>query len=72
MKIVNFENNLSFLITTYIVLLKQLDTATKGLWGKMNAQQMIEHMSDSVREANGKTLRTLVTPEENLPSMKEF
>lgn len=66
------NNKLTFLLITYPQLLRKLDPKTKGLWGKMNVQNMIEHMSDSLREANGKTLRTIVTPEANLSKMKEF
>ena len=38
----------------------------------MNVQQMIEHMSDSFREANGKTPRTVITSPDRLPAMKDF
>jgi hypothetical protein len=63
---------LSFLLNDYPSLLRNLDPSTKGQWGKMNVQQMIEHMVESVREANGKTPRVLMTPEERVPKMKEF
>ena len=63
---------LSFLITTYPFLLRKLDPSSKALWGKMNVQQMIEHMGDSVREANGKTPRLLVTSPERIQQSKDF
>ncbi len=63
---------LNFLINVYPGLLRKIDPSTKGEWGKMNVQQMIEHMSDSLREANGKSPRTIVTLETNLSKMKEF
>lgn len=66
------NKKLTFLLFSFPQLLKKLDPSTKGLWGKMNVQQMIEHMSDSVREANGKIPRTIMTPEANLSKMKEF
>ncbi len=66
------NNKLTFLLINYPQLLRKLDPETKGLWGKMNVQNMIEHMSDSLREANGKTLRSVLTPEDRLHSMKEF
>jgi hypothetical protein len=66
------NTKLSFLLNEYPLLLRKIDPLSKGHWGKMNVQQMIEHMTDSVREANGKQLRTLVTPEDRLPKMKEF
>ena len=63
---------LSFLITTYPFLLRKLDPSSKALWGKMNVQQMIEHMGDSIREANGKTPRLLVTSPERIQQSKDF
>jgi hypothetical protein len=38
----------------------------------MDLHQMIEHMSYSLRQANGKDLYTCVTPEENIPRMQAF
>jgi len=38
----------------------------------MNVQQMIEHMSDYVRIASGKTPVATITPEEKLPRMQGF
>lgn len=35
-------------------LLRSLEPAAKGKWGKMNAQQMVEHLTDSMRVATGK------------------
>jgi hypothetical protein len=66
------NTKLYFLLNEYPLLLRKIDPSTKGHWGKMNVQQMIEHMIDSVREANGKLQRTLVTPEDRVPKMKEF
>jgi hypothetical protein len=66
------SNKLNFLLYKYPSLLKSLDPSIKALWGKMNVQQMIEHMSDSVRQANGKVVQDIVTPAEHLPKYKEF
>jgi hypothetical protein len=52
--------------------LKTIPADAERRWGKMNVQQMIEHMSDSVRMANGKFVNPLVTPEENVPKMQAF
>ena len=43
-----------FLKNEYIPLLKKLEPRQKGLWGKMDAQQMVEHMRDIFKVANGK------------------
>ena len=66
------NDKLNFLLTKYPNILRELDPATKGLWGKMNVQQMVEHMSDFIRHGNGKSPQKLMTPAENLPKMKEF
>jgi hypothetical protein len=66
----SFDEKRNFLLSDYPSILKSINPVSK--WGKMNFQQMIEHMTDSVREANGKLPRTLVTTEERLPAMKEF
>lgn len=42
-------------------------------WGKMNVQQMTEHLSrDAFRVASGKTSFPLMTPEEHIPKMRAF
>lgn len=43
-----------FLQSEFTKLLAQLQPEQKGNWGKMNAQQMVEHMSEYLRIANGK------------------
>ena len=69
---ISINTKLFFLLNGYIEQLRKLDPDTKGLWGKMNVQQMIEHMTDSLREANGKTPRTIIGPIDRLYAMKEF
>lgn len=66
------KNKLDFVLFEFPAKLKALDPQTKGMWGKMNVQQMIEHMIDSVKEANGKIPRTIVTAPERLQAMKDF
>ena len=44
----------SFLENEFIPLLRQLNPYDKGRWGKMHAQQMVEHFEDAVRLASGK------------------
>lgn len=43
-----------FLKEDFTKLLSSLSSEQKGKWGKMNAQQMVEHMSYSFRVASGK------------------
>jgi hypothetical protein len=61
-----------FLKEEYTSKLAALDPNAQRLWGKMNVQQMIEHMSDYVRIGCGKTSMEIVTPEEHLPKMQAF
>lgn len=69
---ININRKLSFLLNGYVEHLKKLDPELKGVWGKMNVQQMIEHMTESLREANGKTPRTIISPIDRVDAMKEF
>jgi len=63
---------LEFLAVTFPSMVAKLNADTMGKWGVMNAQQMVEHMSDSIRIANGTVLMQIVTPSENLDKVKAF
>jgi oxepin-CoA hydrolase/3-oxo-5,6-dehydrosuberyl-CoA semialdehyde dehydrogenase len=63
---------LKFLSEDFTAHLKQLDESTPPVFGKMNVCQMIEHMSDSFRIANGKDPHSILTPAERLQPMKAF
>ncbi len=68
----NVAAKADFLQHQLVPLLATINPATKGLWGKMNVHQMIEHMSYSFRQANGRELYTVVTPAEHIPKMQAF
>ena len=62
-----------FLKKRFIPLLKQIPSDTKPNWGKMTLQQMIEHFSDSVRIASGKSVYTdFVFGPEQLQRNRDF
>ena len=63
---------LNLITTTFVELVRKADSNTKPVWGKMNLQQMVEHMSDAVRNANGKIAFELVTPMEKVEAMQHF
>ncbi len=65
-------NQAVFLQSAFTHLLRNANAATPREWGKMDLQQMVEHMSDSFRIANGKDIQTCVTPAENLEKMQAF
>jgi len=63
----------SFLQNDYIPAIRTIAADAKAVFGKMNAQQMIEHMADSIRLAYGRPLvPSLLTPEEHLEKMRAF
>jgi len=67
------QEKAEFLRYRFIALLKQIPTDRPPHWGKMTLQQMIEHFSDSVRIASGKTVHTdFVYPPDRLQKNREF
>ncbi|OSZ79402.1 hypothetical protein CAP35_14435 [Chitinophagaceae bacterium IBVUCB1] len=68
----NVEHKASFLKNEFVKTLSSINPEMKGLWGKMNVQQMVEHMSFSFRQANGKDKYSLLTPEENVAKAQAF
>jgi hypothetical protein len=68
----NIEQKAKFLKEDFTKALASLDANAARKWGKMNVQQMIEHMSDYVRIASGKTPMETITPAENIPKMQAF
>ena len=67
----NFEKE-NFLRTKFIPLLQKLNSDTQPLWGKMNAQQMIEHFTDVMMVASGKIKLPIATPADKLSRLREF
>lgn len=68
----NTSEKLNWLSKDFIELLASLSPEMKGRWGVMNAHQMVEHMSYSLRQANGKENKKLLTSSENLEKMRAF
>jgi len=68
----NLAAKADFLKSEYSKILSTIDLNAERKWGKMNVQQMIEHMSDYVRVGCGKTVLPLQTPVEHLPKYQEF
>lgn len=66
------SEKLFFISNTAPQLMLHLNSEMKGKWGLLNAQQMVEHLSDSVRIANGKRIEKLITPLENLERVRSF
>jgi Protein of unknown function (DUF1569) len=67
-----YEQKWNFISKDYIILLKNLPGDTVGKWGKMNGQQMVEHVAAFFAVSAAKIKFDLVTPVEHLPKYKEF
>ncbi len=61
-----------FIKTRFVPLVKTLSTDDTGKWGKMNGQQMVEHVTAFFNVSTEKITFPLVTPAEHLPKFKEF
>jgi hypothetical protein len=68
----NIASKKDWLKKEYTQRLTELAPNAERLWGKMNVQQMIEHMADYVRIANGRTPMEVITPEEHLERTQAF
>ena len=66
------KEKLEFLKNEMLFLFKKLTADTKPIWGVMNAQQMVEHFSETIRYANGKTELPLFTAQDYLPKLRAF
>ena len=66
------QQKLQFLLNDFPALLRQLAADTKGKWGQMNAQQMVEHFIWSVKSANGKLQLPSVNEGETLEKFRAF
>jgi oxepin-CoA hydrolase/3-oxo-5,6-dehydrosuberyl-CoA semialdehyde dehydrogenase len=66
------KKKLQFLETGFIPLVKQIDVTASPCWGKMNTQQMIEHVAAFFKVSTNKLQFPLTTPPEHLPKFKEF
>jgi len=63
---------LNFITKECVLLFKNLSADTMGKWGKMNAQQTVEHLAAFFNVSAGEKKFDLVTPVEHLPKYKEF
>ncbi len=66
------DQKLAFIKNDLLALLNALPEDAPASWGKMNAQQMLEHMAAIFDVSADKMKFELVTPEEHLPKYKEF
>ena len=64
----------NFLRTRLVSYLQQLDPSSPSQWGKMNVQQMIEHLAcDALPNANGRLkFDNIMTAPDHLKKKREF
>ena len=68
-----FPEQSVFLKQEYLPLLRQLRSDTPAQWGKMDAQQMVEHILDAFKNASGKIIIPFIEQDpERLQKMREF
>jgi hypothetical protein len=63
---------LDFIEHGFISLVSNLPVNTVAKWGKMNAQQMVEHLTGFFKVSSNKINFPLVSPSEHLPKLKAF
>jgi len=61
-----------FLKNSFIPLLGELHADTKAKWGIMNAQQMVEHFADAVKNASGKLILPILNEGARLQKSRDF
>ena len=66
------QAKLDFICKDYVHLMNGLPAETKGKWGKMNIQQVVEHLADVFKISSGKLKLDLFTPVEHLPRYMDF
>ncbi len=62
----------TFLKNDFIPLLRKLQGNETAKWGVMNAQQMVEHFADAVKNASGKLILPSLNEGERLQKSREF
>ena len=65
-------NKLNFIQHEFIKRLHDLPGNAAGKWGRMNAQQMVEHVTGFFKISSNKINFPLVSPSEHLPKLKAF
>lgn len=63
----------AYLLNQLINDFKAIPQPAKANWGKMNFNQMLEHLIDSCKNASGEiSFDTIHSPEERIPAMQAF
>jgi oxepin-CoA hydrolase/3-oxo-5,6-dehydrosuberyl-CoA semialdehyde dehydrogenase len=66
------QNTQEFVTKGFLALVTQAAENTPAKWGKMNFQQMVEHVADFFAVSANQIQLPLITPLEQLPKYREF
>jgi oxepin-CoA hydrolase/3-oxo-5,6-dehydrosuberyl-CoA semialdehyde dehydrogenase len=66
------ESKKKFLEDQFIPFVKKITASAPARWGKMNAQQMVEHVAGFFKISTDKLKFPFVTPLEQLPKFRAF
>jgi len=66
------QDKLNFITNDFVAKTKTRQPGSFGKWGKMNAQQMVEHVSGFFKISTNQLHFPLVSPAEQLPKLKAF
>jgi oxepin-CoA hydrolase/3-oxo-5,6-dehydrosuberyl-CoA semialdehyde dehydrogenase len=66
------EEKRMFLESGFPEFVQKLQPGQKGQWGKMDALQMVEHVTNVFKIAAGEITMPVVTPAEQLPKLRAF
>lgn len=68
----NLTQKARFLQKNFILLIQKINPDATPEWGKMNPQQMVEHLTEYIAMAYGNPEMELITQEEKLEKMQEW
>ncbi|HMZ45273.1 MAG TPA: DUF1569 domain-containing protein [Chitinophagaceae bacterium] len=66
------SNKIEFIVQSFPALLKTANENSKPLWGKMNLQQMVEHVTEFFTISTNPLQQNIITPVDLLPKYKAF
>jgi hypothetical protein len=65
-------NKSDFIKNGFLEYVQNLAASAMGKWGKMNAQQMVEHVTAFFKLSSAKIIMPVLSPAEQLPKLKAF
>ena len=66
------QGKLDFITKSFVPEVEGLSAEAMGKWGKMNAQQMAEHLTTIFNNSSGKMVLPILSPPEHLEKLMAF